>query len=414
MHTDTCRSCGGVLGTTMVDLGVMPLANSYLEAQDLDQPEPAFPLRAVVCNDCRLVQLDEVAEPKAIFSDYAYFSSYSDSWLRHAREYVDDVSTRFALGPGSQVVEVASNDGYLLRNFVARGVDTLGIEPAANVAAVAVAAGVPTQVAFFNSETAQSLVDDGVRADLMVANNVLAHVPAINDFVAGFKRLLKPAGVATFEFPHLMRLMLQGQFDTIYHEHVFYFSLNAVEALFERQGLEVFDVQELPTHGGSLRLFVQHRQGPHARTGAVARVRLAEEAMGLTSLDTYRSFGEKASRVRTDLLAFLHEAHRDGRMVAAYGAPAKGNTLLNYCGVDTELIRCTVDRSPHKQGHYLPGTHLPVYDPEVLRTMRPDYLLLLPWNLMDEITLQMAWIADWGGRFVVPIPELRAIASHLT
>ncbi len=407
MRITACRSCGAALGTTMVDLGVMPLANSYLHASQLDAPEPAFPLRAVVCEECLLVQLDEAADAGAIFSDYAYFSSYSDSWLAHARDYVEHTVARFGLGAGSQVVEVASNDGYLLQNFVLRGIPALGIEPAANVAAAAVAAGIPTRVAFFNTTSARALRADGICADLMVANNVLAHVPALNDFVEAFALVLAPGGVATFEFPHLLRLMQEGQFDTIYHEHFSYFSLIAASRVFERHGLAIFDVEELRTHGGSLRLYVQHTDGPHQETAAVGAVRRAEEAAGLLSPSTYASFGDTAARVRADLRAFLHDARRARRRVAAYGAPAKGNTLLNYCGVDRDLLAFTVDRSPHKQGRYLPGTHLAILEPDALRNLRPDYVLLLPWNLQQEIMSQLAWIGEWGGQFVVPIPELR-------
>jgi hypothetical protein len=396
----------------MVDLGVMPLANSYLRADQLEALEPVFPLRAVVCDACLLVQLDEQADPGAIFSDYAYFSSYSESWLCHARRYADDVVARFGLDARSQVVEVASNDGYLLQNFVVRGIPALGIEPAANVAAAAVAAGVPTRVTFFDTTSARALVADGIRADLLVANNVLAHVPGLNDFVEAFALLLASDGVATFEFPHLLRLMREGQFDTIYHEHFSYFSLIAASRVFERHGLAIFDVQELPTHGGSLRLFVQHRGGPHARTAAVDRVRQEEDAAGLRRPATYASFGATAARVRADLRAFLHEARRAGRRVAAYGAPAKGNTLLNYCGVGRGTIAFTVDRNPHKQGRYLPGTHLAILQPEALRAFRPDYVLLLPWNLQHEIVSQMAWIGEWGGQFVVPVPQLRVLSAH--
>jgi SAM-dependent methyltransferase len=395
----------------MVDLGIMPLANSYLRPADLTRPEPVYPLRAMVCDACLLVQLDEAADATAIFSDYAYFSSFSDSWLAHARHYAGEVIERFALGADSQVVEIASNDGYLLRNFVGCGIPALGIEPAANVAAAATADGIPTRVTFFTSESARQLVADGIRADLAVANNVLAHVPDLNDFVEGFRILLKPAGVATFEFPHLLRLMQESQFDTIYHEHFSYFSLLAVERVFAAHALELFDVQELPTHGGSLRLFVQHRGGPHQRSGELDALKRREQEAGLTRLDTYEAFGAKAARVRAALRAFLEQATAEGKRVAGYGAPAKGNTLLNYCGAGPDLIAATVDRNPHKQNHFLPGTRIPILDPEALRALRPDYLLILPWNLRDEIARQMSWIGEWGGHFVVPIPELEVWAA---
>ncbi len=407
-----CRGCGAPVGAavTMIDLGVTPLANSYLREEDLARPEPAFPLRAVVCPDCLLVQLDHVADAGEIFSDYAYFASYSESWLAHASRFAQEAAGRFELGRGSQVVEVASNDGYLLRNFVARGIPALGIEPAANVAEAAVAIGVDTRVAFFNTSTARQLVEDGIRADLTVANNVLAHVPELNDFVEAFRMLLKPSGVATFEFPHLLRLVEEREFDTIYHEHFSYFSLVAAARLFESHGLSVFDVQELDTHGGSLRIFVQHAGGPHRSTAAAGAVIAREEAAGFRSPASYAAFGEAGARVREDFLAFLHGARADGKRVAAYGAPAKGNTLLNYCGIGTELIPITVDRNPHKQNRYLPGSRIPIHDPSILRSVRPDYLVVLPWNLRDEIMSQMRWIADWGGQFVFPIPELTVYA----
>jgi SAM-dependent methyltransferase len=406
----TCRACGAPVDTAMVDLGTTPLANSYLRPEDLDREEPAYPLRAVVCGECLLVQLDEQADAEAIFSDYAYFSSYSASWLAHARRYADAVIERFGLDGRSQVVEIASNDGYLLQNFVRQGIPALGIEPAANVAAVAVAAGIPTQISFFGSALASQLADAGTRADLIAANNVLAHVPQLNDFVEGIRLLLKPGGVATFEFPHLLRLMAERQFDTIYHEHFCYFSLLAVSRVFAAHGLRIFDVEQLPTHGGSLRLFVQHENGPHQATGNVERLIAEETTAGLRDLATYRAFGRAVEQVRDDLLAFLRAARTAGQRVAAYGAPAKGNTLLNYCGVTTDLIELTVDLSPHKQNHYLPGTRIPIHDPQVLRDVRPDFVLVLPWNLRDEIVSQMAWIAEWGGRFVVPIPSLTVLA----
>ena len=390
----------------MVDLGIMPLANGYLRPEEIDRPEPRFPLRAVVCGDCLLVQLDYLVDTHAIFSDYPYFSSYSDSWLAHARSYVDDVTERFGLDSSSQVVEVASNDGYLLQNFVARGIPALGVEPARNVALVAIEAGVPTRNAFFNASTAAAMVRDGQRADLMIANNVLAHVPDLNDFVDGFQGLLKPAGVATFEFPHLLRLIEECQFDTIYHEHLSYFSLLAVERVFAKHNLAVFDVQELATHGGSLRLFVQHTGGPHRVTAAVEAVRAKEFAAGLDRLAVYEAFGRSVEKLRDDVLEFVAAARTGGKRIVGYGAPAKGNTLLNYCQLGTDAIECTVDRNPYKQNHYLPGSHIPVCDPSILRTVRPDYLFILPWNLKDEIMAQVSWIREWGGRFLVAVPSI--------
>lgn len=404
-----CRACGGPLGTTMVDLGVMPLANSYLRASDLASPEPRFPLRVVVCESCLLVQLDHFVDADAIFSDYAYFSSYSDTWLRHARRFANDVVDRFGLDGSSRVLEVASNDGYLLRNFVERGIPALGIEPASNVAAAAVAAGIETRVMFFTSATAAGLVRQGIRADLLVANNVLAHVQELNDFIRGVAIVLEPDGVATFEFAHLLRLIEERQFDTIYHEHCSYFSLLSAGRVLEANGLTVFDVKELPTHGGSLRLYVQHADGPFPIAPAVDALRNTERAAGLDRPGTYEAFGEATAHVRSDLRRFLCGVKASGKRVAAYGAPAKGNTLLNYCGVGRDLIELTVDRNPHKQGCFLPGSHIAVLDPSALREARPDYVLVLPWNLKDEIVEQMAWVREWGCRFVVPIPTLTVL-----
>jgi SAM-dependent methyltransferase len=406
-----CRACGARLATEMVDLGVMPLANSYLRHADLAVDEPAFPLRAMVCDVCLLVQLDYVVDSRAVFSDYAYFSSYSASWVAHARRFVDAIVDRLSLGPDNQVIEIASNDGYLLKNFVARGIRCLGIEPAANVAAVAIDHGVPTRIAFFGTQTARQLVQEQRAADLIIGNNVLAHVPALSDFVDGVRLALKPAGVATFEVPHLLRLVLEGQFDTIYHEHFSYFTLLAVERVFATRALEIFDVEELPTHGGSLRLFVQHAGGPRERTPALERVRSAERAAGLGESGTYRQVADAAARVREDLLRFLHTARNDGRRVAAYGAPAKGNTLLNYCGIGPELIEFTVDRNPAKQNRFLPGSRIPVYDVDALKEWCPDFVVLLPWNLREELIAELAWIAAWGGRFVVPIPRLEILPA---
>jgi SAM-dependent methyltransferase len=412
MQVTRCRSCDAPLQTLMVDLGVTPLANRYLSAGELAQHEPSYPLRVFVCDECRLAQLDEIVDAREIFSsDYPYFSSFSDSWLEHARNYTAAVIDRFHLNERSQVVEIASNDGYLLRNFVTRGIPALGVEPAANVAEAARRVGVPTRIAFFNAETAQTMVAEGIGADLIVANNVLAHVPALNDFVAGFRTLLRPDGVVTFEFPHLLRLMAETQFDTIYHEHYSYFSLIAAERLFRRHGLAIFDVQELDTHGGSLRVFVQHAGGPHADTGAPASIRAKEVSAGLGSAEVYNQFRVKVDRVKSDLVAFLSSARKRGATVVGYGAPAKGNTLLNYCGITRELVPATVDRSPHKQNRYLPGTHIPILAPAVLAEMRPDYVLILPWNLRDEIVRQLSSIAEWGGQFLVAIPQLTAYGT---
>jgi SAM-dependent methyltransferase len=407
MHVSHCRSCGAEIRDTMVDLGEQPLANSYLTRADLGAAEARYPLRAMVCGTCFLVQLDEVVDATRIFSsDYAYFASYSDSWLAHARGYAEHLIERFELGAASLAVEIASNDGYLLRNFVERGIPALGIEPAANVARAARAIGVPTRVGFFSAAAASHLLADGCAADVIIANNVLAHVPELNDFVRGVARLLKPDGVATIECPHLMRLMDGCQFDTIYHEHYSYFSLASVERVCARHGLRIFDVQEWPTHGGSMRIFLQHVAGPHRVAPEVGALKAQERAQGLEDLETYRLFGARIATIRDGLLTFLTDARRRGARVAGYGAPAKGNTLLNYCGITADLLPFTVDRNPNKQGRFLPGSRIPVHDPSMLREVRPDYLLLLPWNLREEIAAQLSWIGEWDGRFVTPVPRV--------
>lgn len=406
-----CRFCGCKLDHTFVDLGVSPLVQSFLTVEQLNQMEPFYPLQVFVCGNCFLVQLREFVAPEQIFSDYLYFASYSDTWLAHAKRYTEEMVRRFAIKHDSLVVEIASNDGYLLQYFVEKAVPVLGIEPAANVAAVAVQKGIPSLVKFFSSQAARELVASGRRADLLLGNNVLAHVPNINDFIAGMKILLKPTGVITMEFPHLMRLMEENQFDTIYHEHFSYFSFLTVEKIFAAHGLTLFDVQELPTHGGSLRIFARHSEDASKPVGArVAELRVREESKGYASLETYARFAEQVKETKRKLLEFLIQAKRDGKKVAAYGAAAKGNTLLNYCAIRTDFLDYTVDRSPHKQGRFLPGTHIPVYSPDQIRKTRPDYLLILPWNLKDEIIQQNAYIRDWGGRFVVPIPELTVYA----
>ncbi|HEX3552201.1 MAG TPA: class I SAM-dependent methyltransferase [Thermoanaerobaculia bacterium] len=406
-----CRFCGAPLSHVFVDLGSQPLANSYLEPEDLGKAEAFLPLCVYVCGECFLVQLPEEERPEAIFSDYAYFSSYSESWLRHAETYAAAMVERFGLGAGHQVIEVASNDGYLLRWFAERGIPVQGIEPAANVAAAAEAAGIPTLVKFFGEATARELAAAGTRAGLLVGNNVLAHVPDLNDFVAGLKILLSPTGVLTMEFPHLLRLMAEDQFDTIYHEHYSYFSFTTVRRVFAAHGLTLFDVEELPTHGGSLRIYARHDEDSSQPVGErVAELLAREEAAGLSCLATYRSFDERVRRVKRGLLRFLIEAREEGRSIAAYGAPAKGNTLLNYCGVRTDFLDFTVDRSPHKQGRFLPGTRIPIHGPDRLREVRPDYVLILPWNLKEEIMEQMADVRSWGGRFVVAIPQVKVLA----
>lgn len=408
----SCRGCAAPLQHSFCDLGMSPLSNGFLPPERLSAPEIFLPLHAWVCERCFLVQLEAFESPAAIFNDdYAYFSSYSQSWLEHARTYTQRMQARFGIGAQSQVVEVASNDGYLLQYFHAAGVPVLGIEPAGNVAAVAESKGIRTLTRFFGRALADELVAAGTRADLLLGNNVLAHVPDINDFVAGLQRLLAEDGVVTMEFPHLLRLMQDNQFDTIYHEHYSYLSLLGVEHIFERHGLQLFDVEQLPTHGGSLRIYAQQAgRGAHALTPAVAALRAQERAGGLYELDTYKRFEARVHETKRALLEFLIAARREGRSVVAYGAAAKGNTLLNYCGIRSDFIDYVVDRSPHKQGRFLPGTHLPVHAPERIFETRPDYVLILPWNLRDEITRQMAGIRAWGGRFVVPIPQVEVFA----
>lgn len=408
MMTTACRACGTPLTHTFADLGLSPVSNAFIRPEHRDRGEVFYPLHAMVCDRCFLVQLDGFQQADLHFhEDYVYFSSYSTSWLDHAARYCQDMTRRFGLGLNSHVVEVASNDGYLLKNFVAAQIPCLGIEPTANTAAAARTLGVPTWERFFGVGTAKDLVAQGLQADLMAANNVFAHVPDIHDFVAGVALALKPAGVMTIEFPHLLRQMEECQFDTIYHEHYSYYSLLAVEGIVQRHGLEVFDVDELPTHGGSLRVYLQREGGAHrAAAGTLTKVRLDESNARLDALDTYRGFQARVEAVKDGLLRFLLQAKLDGLQVVAYGAPAKGNTLLNYCGVKRDLIQYTVDASPHKQGKWLPGTRIPVHGPDRLKETRPDVVLILPWNLAGEITAQHAYIKDWGGRFVVAIPAV--------
>ena len=403
----SCRCCGRALTETFADLGMTPLANSFVAPERAAMPEPFYPLHAMVCSGCRLVQLAEFESPKAIFSNYLYFSSFSEAWLAHAAAYAERMVEQLRLGPGTRVVEVASNDGYMLRHFARRGIPVLGVDPAANVAQAAIAGGIPTEIAFFGADTARRLRETHPAPALMIANNVLAHVPDLHDFVEGFRILLAPGGVATFEFPHLLRMMESNQFDTIYHEHFSYLSLLVVELVLGQHGLLVFDVEELPTHGGSLRIFVRHAEdGSKPVSPAVERVRATEREAELEGPAAYRRFADGVVEAKCALLDFLVGARRAGQLVVGYGAPAKGNTLLNYCGIGPELLPFTVDRSPHKQGLLLPGTRIPIRPPEAIPEERPNFVLILPWNLRDEIAAQMAFIRAWGGRFVVPIPRL--------
>jgi SAM-dependent methyltransferase len=402
-----CRFCDAVLHDVFADLGMSPLANAYLRPEQTNQMEPFYPLRAYVCRACLLVQLEAFETPEHIFEDYAYFSSYSDTGGQRARAYAEMAVSRFGLGRESQVLEIASNDGYLLQHFIEQGVPSLGIEPAANVAAVAVEQGVPTRVQFFGARSAEQLAAEGIRADLAIGNNVLAHTPHLNDFVQGLKGVLKPQGIISIEFPHLLRLIEGNQFDTIYHEHFSYFSLAAATRIFARQGLTIFDVEEIPTHGGSLRIYARHTSDDSKPvTERVRELEQREASAGLLELDTYRAFDRRVQETKWKLLEFLIAAKRQRKSIAAYGAPAKGNTLLNFCGIGRDFIEYTVDRSPHKQNRSLPGTHIPIAHPDRVKDTRPDYLLVLSWNLAGEIMEQMAHIREWGGRFVVPIPEV--------
>ncbi len=400
-----CRFCGRPLEHVVVDLGMSPLCESYVAADALDAMEPFYPLRAYVCDGCWLMQLSEYVAPEGIFSEYAYFSSYSDSWVAHARGYAEMMQAELGLGGGSLVVEVGSNDGYLLRHFAASGVPVLGIEPAANVAAAAMSAGVPTRVEFFGEGAARRLVGEGFRADLLVGNNVLAQVPALNDFVAGLAVLLAPDGLLTLEFPHLQRLLEENQFDTIYHEHFSYFSLSATRRILAAHGLAVVDVEELLTHGGSLRIHARHA-GTAPVQAAVDALAARERAAGLEGLARYRAFGSAVEETKRALLEFLIERRREGCTIAGYGAPGKANTLLNYCGIRTDFLAYTVDRNPHKQGRYTPGTHIPIHHPDRLRETRPDIVWILPWNLRNEVTQQLSDVPSWGGRFMVAIPKV--------
>lgn len=406
-----CSSCGARLTSIVIDLGMSPLSNALVDASAQAETDALYPLRAYVCERCWLVQVPPVASRERIFVDYAYFSSYSDTWLTHARSFAARAIGDLKLGPSQLVVELASNDGYLLREFALRSVPVLGVEPAANVAGTAIAAGVPTIVEFFGVELARRLVSQGRAADLIVANNVLAHVPDVNDFVAGVAMLLKEDGTATFEFPHLLRMLEAAEFDTIYHEHFSYLSLRAAQRIFEQHGLRAVDVDELSTHGGSVRLWVRHGKIAPSPSANVARVLADESSAGLERVETYTKLREAADRVKRDLLAFLHKARDDGKRVAGYGAPAKATTLLNYCGVGTDLLEYTVDRSPHKQGRLIPGVRVPIDSPRRIFESRPDFVLVLPWNIKDEVVSQMSAIGDWGAKFVLASPRVTIIEA---
>lgn len=402
-----CRFCKTPLDHTFVDLGMSPLCENYVKPDGLKKMEAFYPLHAYVCENCFLVQLEEFVAPSDIFSDYAYFSSYSDHWLKHVEQYTNQMVERFPIGPESLVAEIASNDGYLLQYFVAKGIPVLGIEPAANIAEYAIAKGIRTETKFFGVNTAYEMVEKYQKADVLIGNNVLAHVPDINDFVGGMKVFLKPEGIITMEFPHLQRLVEGNQFDTIYHEHYSYLSFITVEKIFAHHGLTLFDVDELPTHGGSLRIYARHIENDSRPvTERVIEMRNREKNIGTLTLEYYKHFDEKVSETKRKILEFLIDAKRKGKKIVGYGAPGKGNTLLNYCGIRMDFIDFTVDRSPHKQGNYLPGTRIPIFGPEKLKEARPDYVFILPWNLKNEIIESHSYIGEWGGKFVVPIPEL--------
>jgi hypothetical protein len=401
-----CRFCGAPLRDTFVDLGMSPLCESFLRADQVNQMEAFYPLHVRVCRYCFLVQLEAYVGGEEIFTEYAYFSSYSDSWVEHARRFTEYAIDRLGLTDRSFVVELASNDGYLLQHFVNRGIPVLGIEPARNVAEAAERKSVPTLVDFFGVRLARELVAQRGEADLIIGNNVLAQVPDVNDFVGGIGWLLAPNGTFTIEFPHLSRLIEGNQFDTIYHEHYSYFSLYTVEQIFGRRGMRIFDVEELPTHGGSLRIWGCHVSDPRADTARLQELRARELAEGVNQLQYYADFSVRVVRTKHALLEFLIEARRAGKTVAGYGAPGKGNTLLNYCGIRTDFIQYTVDRNPYKHGRFLPGTHIPIYSPERLEQTRPDYILIMPWNLRAEISEQLAYTRQWGAKLVVAIPEL--------
>ncbi|WP_421656864.1 methyltransferase domain-containing protein [Leptothermofonsia sp. ETS-13] len=403
-----CRFCETPLHHTFVDLGMSPLCESYLSLEQLNQMEVFYPLHVRVCDHCFLVQLEAYVSPEHIFTEYAYFSSYADTWLKQCKAYTDQVVERFNLNGTSQVIELASNDGYLLQYFVEKNIPSLGIEPATNIAKVAIAKGIPTLNEFFGQACARKLVQQGKQADLIAANNVLAHVPDLNDFIAGIKILLKPQGVFTGEIQHLMRLMEANQFDTIYHEHFCYHTFTTLEKIFAAHGMVLFDVEELPTHGGSIRIYARHQNDSSKPISDRAiELRQCEEQAGFTTLERYTNFEEQVRETKRKLLDFLIKAKREGRAIAGYGAPGKGNTLLNYCGIRTDFLDYTVDRNPYKHGKFLPGTHIPIYPPSKIQETKPDYVLILPWNFKDEIMEQMSSIREWGGQFVVPIPEVK-------
>ena len=409
MTQANCRFCNSGLDRIFVNLGQSPLANSYIKESDFEN-ENIYPLCVYLCENCFLVQLEEIQSPEQIFSDYAYFSSFSSSWLDHAQKYVEMITKRFSLNNHSLVIEIASNDGYLLQNFVKKNIPVLGIEPAENIAKAAIEKNIPTKVEFFDSKLAKELTKDGKYADLIIGNNVLAHVPCLNDFIVGLKILLKPNGVITLEFPHLLQLMQNNQFDTIYHEHFSYFSLITVKKIFEYHGLKIFNVEELSTHGGSLRLFITHFENTSfSESLNINLIIEKEKRFGLTKIDTYENFSKDIIQIKTDLINFIENAKNNSKKIVCYGAPAKGNTLLNYCGLSKTLIDYTVDKNPAKQNLFLPGTHIPIFSPEKIKETKPDFILVLPWNLKDEIISELNYVKSWGCQFIIPIPEVTVL-----
>lgn len=403
-----CRFCKKPLNEVFVDLGVSPLSNAYVKEEFANNKEVFYPLKPMICSDCFLIQLPELEKVENIFAkDYAYFSSFSQTWLNHSKRYVNEMVKRFNFNNQSLIIEIASNDGYLLQYFKEKGIPVLGIEPARNVAEAAIKKGIPTLIRFFNTTLAKELMSEKKMADLIIGNNVLAHVPNLNDFIIGMKIILKPEGLITMEFPHLLRLIEDNQFDTIYHEHFSYFSFLTVEKTFTHHGLTIFDVDEIPTHGGSLRIYACHTESGKEISENVQELKKREKEIGIMDIDFYRSFSEKVKKTKREILSFLIELKESGSKIAAYGAPAKGNTLLNYCGIRTDFIDYTVDRNPHKQGCYLPGSRIPIYHPDRLRETKPDYVIILPWNLKDEIIEQVSYIREWGGKFVTLIPSVK-------
>ena len=405
----SCRFCDSQLDTIFLDLGITPSANSFLKKENLSS-EKSFPLRVFVCNKCLLVQLPETIDPNELFSDYAYFSSFSETWLKHAEDYVDMMINRFDIKHSSQIMEIASNDGYLLKNFVNRNIPVFGIEPASNVADTAIKNGIPTLKKFFSEKTANEIKEKNGLADLLIGNNVLAHVPNINDFISGLKVLLSSNGIITMEFPHILQLIQNNEFDTIYHEHFSYFSFITVQKIFNFHGLEIFDVEEISTHGGSLRIFVQHHNNKQNQMNdSIENLIKKEKDHGLDKISTYQNFSEKIQNVKKKLIDFVESANKEGKSIVCYGAPAKGNTLLNFCGINKEQIDFVVDRSPYKQGLFLPGSHIPIKSVEAIQEAKPDYIIILPWNIKDEIMKQISFVTNWGGKFVIPIPEVKIL-----